>query len=466
MQGQIARVVETNLQPTQQRLSELQEQMTQIHRCLEQHTSTLERQIAQRNSTVTFRADEDNNTPPRRLSRRSLMQADSRPYSRMSGMSYEDKETDAELAIAAHRLTQDRIQEEVAIKKEETNTKTPPNPEQWADKVANAVTQRQSPKPLDIERFLNNPKPPMLTEQDMEQFARKTQERLTETEIRAFADQLEQYLTFDTTNTELMEEARALRKLAQYTPWRILGQWLQLYANPTTTFTYHKKTYWRKKYDDNAHRCIPQIPRKPELTDVLDRFAKCMETQTEQRDQFRSRNNTNFRPRTSHEGTSSSSFRYNQERSSRSPNQDNYTSRYRNRQNENTQEETRNMRNTRENQTTNISPYQHTRQNDYPNRTYSYERSRYNTNTQQQQRNSQRTYHDNRNYQQPRQTNNNHNSSNNTNAIQADIDAITGATLDPNSSEAETPYFNAHSEAEEHFHEPGVSPSHLLHLGL
>ena len=469
IQGQIARVVETNLQPTQQRLSEMQEQMTQIHKCLEQHTSALERQIAQRNSAVTFRADEEGDMTPRRPSRRSLMRTDSHRPSRTSGMSYEDKETDAEIAMAAHRLTQDRIQEESLIKKEETNKNTQTNPEQWADKVANAVTQRQLPKPLDIERFLNNPKPPTLTEQDMEQFARKPQERLTETEVRAFADQLEQYLTFDTTNTELMEEARALRKLTQYTAWRVLGQWLQLYANPTTTFTYHKKTYWRKKYDDNAHRCMPQIPRKPELTDVLDRFAKCMETQTEQRDQFRSRNNSNFRPRTSNEGTSSS-FRYNQDTNFRSPNQNHYTSQYRSRQNENTpayvRDETRNTQNTRDHQSTNISPYQQSRPNDYQSRPYSYERSRYNSNNQQQQRNGQRTFNDNRNYQQSRQTNHSNNPSNNTNAIQADIDAITGATPDPNSSEAETPYFNAHSEAEEHFHEPGVSPSHLLHLGL
>jgi len=44
-------------------------------------------------------------------------------------MSYEDRETDAEIAMAAHRLTQDRIQEESLIKKEETNKNTPTNPD-------------------------------------------------------------------------------------------------------------------------------------------------------------------------------------------------------------------------------------------------------------------------------------------------------------------------------------------------
>ena len=65
------------------------------------------------------------------------------------------------------------------------------SPMHWADSIAAAVTKCQKLKPLDLEEFLNDSRPPMLTKDDMERFARKQPERLTEQQTRAFADQLE-----------------------------------------------------------------------------------------------------------------------------------------------------------------------------------------------------------------------------------------------------------------------------------
>ena len=40
--------------------------------------------------------------------------------------------------------------------------------EHWADTVATAVAQKQKPKPIDLDAFLDNTRPPLLTENDME----------------------------------------------------------------------------------------------------------------------------------------------------------------------------------------------------------------------------------------------------------------------------------------------------------
>ena len=76
-----------------------------------------------------------------------------------------------------------------------TNTSQQTNvqsPEQWADTLATAVAQKQKPKPIDLDAFLDNARPPLLTENNMERFARKTTDRITEADTRFFADQLEQ----------------------------------------------------------------------------------------------------------------------------------------------------------------------------------------------------------------------------------------------------------------------------------
>ena len=61
--------------------------------------------------------------------------------------------------------------------REQPNISAPPT--HWADSIAAAVTKRQKPKPLDLEEFLKDSRPPMLTEDNMERFARKQPERLT-----------------------------------------------------------------------------------------------------------------------------------------------------------------------------------------------------------------------------------------------------------------------------------------------
>ena len=146
-------------------------------------------------------------------------------------------------------------------------------PTHWADSIAAAVTKRQKPKPLDLEEFLNDSRPPMLTEDDMERFARKQPERLTEQQTRAFADQLEQYLMHDRDNPDYIDEGNALRRLAQYIKWKILASWLQLYANPTIRFCFSKREFWHRKYDEHAHFCMPQPHQTPDITESIDRLA-------------------------------------------------------------------------------------------------------------------------------------------------------------------------------------------------
>ena len=66
-----------------------------------------------------------------------------------------------------------------------------------AQRLADALHDSREPRPLNLELFPNNPKPPKLTEEDMERFARKSMDGLTQAETYAFADQLEQYLMLD-----------------------------------------------------------------------------------------------------------------------------------------------------------------------------------------------------------------------------------------------------------------------------
>ena len=146
------------------------------------------------------------------------------------------------------------------------------------DQLLDALREGRQPRPLNLDTFLNNPRPPKLTEDDMERFARKPLQELTEAETRAFADQLEQYLTLDTTNPELRDEARALRSLSQYMRWTTIAKWLKLYANPSSQFQFPKTTFWRHKYDNYAHECIPHSHRPPDLTDSIHRLTQTVAT--------------------------------------------------------------------------------------------------------------------------------------------------------------------------------------------
>ena len=53
----------------------------------------------------------------------------------------------------------------------DNNNSTPS--QQWIDSFAAAMERRQKPKALDLQQFLADPRPPMLTEDDMQRFARK-----------------------------------------------------------------------------------------------------------------------------------------------------------------------------------------------------------------------------------------------------------------------------------------------------
>ena len=156
--------------------------------------------------------------------------------------------------------------------------------QQWVDSFAAAMERRQKPKALDLHQFLADSRPPMLTEDDMQRFARKSSERLTEQQTHAFADQLEQYLMHDRDNHEFIEEGHALRKLAQYMKWRTLASWLQLYANPTVRFRFSKCEFWRRKYDEHAHHCMPQPHHTPDITESIDRLARGLEARLDLRE--------------------------------------------------------------------------------------------------------------------------------------------------------------------------------------
>ena len=137
-------------------------------------------------------------------------------------------------------------------------------------------TRSTADQPLDLREFLTGTRHPMLTAQDMERFARKAPDKLTDQQITAFAEQLEAYLTHDPNNREFLAEGNALRKLIQYTRPRRLGAWLQLYANPSIRFRFPKTEFWQRKYDDNAHLCMPQPNYKPDISECIEQLTRTL----------------------------------------------------------------------------------------------------------------------------------------------------------------------------------------------
>ena len=131
-------------------------------------------------------------------------------------------------------------------------------------------------QPIDLREFLTGTRHPMLTEEDMDRFARKSPDKLTDQQINAFAEQLEGYLTHDPNNQEFLAEGNALRKLIQYTRLRRLGAWLQLYANPSIRFRFPKTEFWQRKYDENAHLCMPQPNYKPGISECLEQLTRTL----------------------------------------------------------------------------------------------------------------------------------------------------------------------------------------------
>ena len=172
--------------------------------------------------------------------------------------------------------------------------------------ILQTPSQQRNQRSVDLTAFLTGTCHPLLTEDDLERFTRKQPDKLTDYQIRAFAEQLERYLTSDPANHDFLAEGAALRKLMQHTKPGLLGAWLQLYANPTVQFSYSKTLFWRHKYDENAHRCIPRPHRGPDIPECLERLTRTLEDHfqppnrqqgngnIQQRPQ--NNNNNNYRP--------------------------------------------------------------------------------------------------------------------------------------------------------------------------
>ena len=226
-----------------------------------------------------------------------------------------------------------------------------------------------------------------MTEDDLERFSRQQPEKLTDYQIRAFADQLERYLSADPDNHEFIAEGAALRKLIQSTKPSLLGAWLQLYTNSTIQFSYCKTLFWRRKYDENAHRCIPRPHRGPDIPECLERLTRTIEDhfQPTNRQQGntnpqRPQNNNNYRP------NNQRPYNNNQNRNFQPQYTQNYQPRNdNNRNNGNQQNYNRNdqNRNNNQNYNSNRQPYQQQQQysNQQPRQQYD---NRQNNNSNQQ----------------------------------------------------------------------------------
>ena len=79
------------------------------------------------------------------------------------------------------------------------------------------------------------------------------------------------------TKTILQLKALHYANLSRHTKPSLLCAWLQLYANPTVQFSYPKTLFWRHKYDENAHRCVPRPHRAPDIPECLERLTCTLE---------------------------------------------------------------------------------------------------------------------------------------------------------------------------------------------
>ena len=309
----------------------------------------------------------------------------------------------------------------------EDNTIPPPPPRDPAPSFTTPPLQTSShqrnQRSVDLTAFLTGTRNPLLTEDDLERFARKQPEKLTDYEIRAFADQLERYLSADPENHEFIAESAALRKLIQSTKPSLLGAWLQLYTNSTVQFSYCKTLFWRRKYDENAHRCIPRPHRGPDIPECLERLTRTIEDHFQPTNRSpgngnppqRPQNNNNYRP------NNQRPYDNNQNRNFQPQYSQNYQPRNdNNRNNGNQQNYNRNdqNRNNNQNYNSNRQPYQQQQQysNQQPRQQYD---NRQNNNSNQQsfrpnnQQNPPQNQQQNRPQQQQNQRPNNYDNRNN-----------------------------------------------------
>ena len=297
-----------------------------------------------------------------------------------------------------------------------------PPPVQTNNQTANTtIVPYKAKRGIDLDQFITGRDNPILTEDDMERFARKTLDELSDAQIRAFADQLEQYLTQNPNDTEHNAEGRALRKLTQHIQPRHLGSWLQLYINPGIQFTYPKTCFWRKKYEEHAHRCMPRQTKKPDMTDCFEKLTRIIEERLPQLDNNNPRYNQNSRNPNQQRNynNNNNNNNYNNNYNRNNQNQNNYQDRndYQNRNdyNRNNQQYSNNNNNFRPQYNNNQSNnYQNQQRNNYDNRQQQPYQQRQNQQQQQQRPNNYNNY-DNRNNQpqQQQQRNNNYDNRNN-----------------------------------------------------
>ena len=99
----------------------------------------------------------------------------------------------------------------------EDNPTPPPPPRDPAlptSPQTSYTSSRQRPhRAVNLLAFLKGTRNPLLTEDDLERFSRQQPEKLTDYQIRAFADQLERYLSSDPDNHDFLAKSATLRKL-------------------------------------------------------------------------------------------------------------------------------------------------------------------------------------------------------------------------------------------------------------
>ena len=99
-----------------------------------------------------------------------------------------------------------------------------PPPAQTNNQTTNTtIVPYKAKRGINLDQFITGRDNPILTEDDMERFARKTIDELSDAQIRAFADQLERYLTQNPNDTEHNAEGNALRRLTQHIPTTSFG---------------------------------------------------------------------------------------------------------------------------------------------------------------------------------------------------------------------------------------------------
>ena len=310
----------------------------------------------------------------------------------------------------------------------EDNPAPPPPPRDpvppTSPQTFNTSSRQRNHRSVDLLAFLKGTSNPLLTEDDLERFSRQQPEKLTDYQIRAFADQLERYLSADPDNHEFIAESAALRKLIQSTKPSLLGAWLQLYTNSTVQFSYCKTLFWRRKYDENAHRCIPRPHRGPDIPECLERLTRTIEDHFQPTNRQQGNGNPQQRPQ-----NNNNNYRPNNQRpydNNQNRNfQPQYTQNYQprndnNRNNGNQQNYNRNdqNRNNNQNYSSNRQPYQQQQQysNQQPRQQYD---NRQNNNSNQQsfrpnnQQNPPQNQQQNRPQQQQNQRPNNYDNRNN-----------------------------------------------------